>query len=576
MRADQEALTTDDRGNTIYVADYETGAALIAGTAGDLFLQIEPTSNLNSESGVAGATSLIVTGEARAGHVFRRGTSPPDYVITSVVNTPQGQQINFTPGLVSGHPDNIILVIQPSWWRILVPLQDEYSYYKLTFEGEGLFGDTESNGSAFFAVKLPDRTMPDEIINDINQQLVVQITQAPGDTRITHLNLYRSDVRRADGDDGADLNYYRVEQFSLESASFPIYFVDDTADTVVTNKLEDNSYMPSSIEQLVQYNDRLFGANGNELRFSDVRNTIPIWGAWPVLNSIRTGQRVDFAAAYRGMLLFGASDNLHRLSGTSPANFRYDQISSRGPVSPHAWGVLDNAFGFVGADGLYLTDGTAAPEIAPQLKGYFNRYEVEGGLVGMFPNKASFWAVWRRNKATDAVDAVYFVNDGGDWVRVVKGSDATAIRQYASVKFDGLPITGVIADQQRAPRLIDWVVDDASVDGITHYTGGTPVEEDIAWSWESQELDWNAQGLGEQMKIFTELDISGTAENDVIVTFYVDDRAPVTKTVRLDRAVHDRFHPVRVRIDRRGFGCRFKLEGTGAVTLRGLQMKGWV
>ena len=623
LRADQEALTTDDRGNTIYVADYETGAALIAGTAGDLFLQIEPTSNLNSESGVAGATSLIVTGEARAGHVFRRGTSPPDYVITSVVNTPQGQQINFTPGLVSGHPDNTILVIQPSWWRILVPLQDEYSYYKLTFEGEGLFGDTESNGSAFFAVKLPDRTMPDEIINDINQQLVVQITQAPGDTRITHLNLYRSDVRRADGDDGADLNYYRVEQFSLESASFPIYFVDDTADTVVTNKLEDNSYMPSSIEQLVQYNDRLFGANGNELRFSDVRNTIPIWGAWPVLNSIRTGQRVDFAAAYRGMLLFGASDNLHRLSGTSPANFRYDQISSRGPVSPHSWGILDNAFAFVGADGLYLTDGTKAPEIAPQLKGYFNRYEIEDGFVGMLPNKASLWGIHRRNKSTDDTDIIYFVKDGNDWTRVSEGSseriasaienpsseriasaienpssersteriakaiedpiasaieipDATAIRQYASVKFDGLPITGVIADQQRAPRLIDWVVDDASVDGITHYTGGTPVEEDIAWSWESQQLDWNAHGFGEEMKVFTELDISGIADNDATITFYIDDRAPVTKTVRLDRAAHDRFHPVRVRINRRGFGCRFKLEGTGAVTLRGLQMKGWV
>ena len=573
LRADQEALTTDDRGNTIYVADYETGAALIAGTAGDLFLQIEPTSNLNSESGVSGATSLIVTGEARAGHVFRRGTSPPDYVITSVVNTPQGQQINFTPGLVSGHPDNTILVIQPSWWRILVPLQDEYSYYKLTFEGEGLFGDTESNGSAFFAVKLPDRTMPDEIINDINQQLVVQITQAPGDTRITHLNLYRSDVRRADGDDGADLNYYRVEQFSLESASFPIYFVDDTTDTVVTNKLEDNSYMPSSIEQLVQYNDRLFGANGNELRFSDVRNTIPIWGAWPVLNSIRTGQRVDFAAAYRGMLLFGASDNLHRLSGTSPANFRYDQISSRGPVSPHSWGILDNAFAFVGADGLYLTDGTKAPEIAPQLKGYFNRYEIEDGFVGMLPNKASLWGIHRRNKSTDDTDIIYFVKDGNDWTRVVKGSDATAIRQYASVKFDGLPITGVIADQQRAPRLIDWVVDDASVDGITHYTGGTPVEEDIAWSWESQQLDWNAHGFGEEMKVFTELDISGIADNDATITFYIDDRAPVTKTVRLDRAAHDRFHPVRVRINRRGFGCRFKLEGTGAVTLRGLQMK---
>ena len=97
------------------------------------------------------------------------------------------------------------------------------------------------------------------------------------------------------------------------------------------------------------------------------------------------------------------------------------------------------------------------------------------------------------------------------------------------MKFDGLPITGVIADQQRAPRLIDWVVDDASVDGITYYTGGTPVEEDIAWSWESQQLDWNAHGFGEEMKVFTELDISGIADNDAAITFYIDDRAPGDK-----------------------------------------------
>ena len=464
-----------------------------------------------------------------------------------------------------------------------VALDDEYTFYRLTFSGEGATGELES-GSFRYAVRLRQTLgvgNQQDLLDAGSYYISFELQEKPVDLRITHLNIYRSAERYADENAlDSQIQYHRVARLNISqnAGNYPQDFFDKKlkTDVDVSNPLVDNSNLPTSVSQITLFNDRLFGATGDELRFSEVRNGVPFWHTWPVINSIRTGSRIDFCAAYRGMLLFGGADGLYRLSGTSPANFRYDQISARGPVSPHAWGVLDNAFGFVGADGLYLTDGTAAPEIAPQLKGYFNRYEVEGGLVGMFPNKASFWAVWRRNKATDAVDAVYFVNDGGDWVRVVKGSDATAIRQYASVKFDGLPITGVIADQQRAPRLIDWVVDDASVDGITHYTGGTPVEEDIAWSWESQELDWNAQGLGEQMKVFTELDISGTAENDVIVTFYVDDRAPVTKTVRLDRAAHDRFHPVRVRIDRRGFGCRFKLEGTGAVTLRGLQMKGWV
>ena len=437
---------------------------------------------------------------------------------------------------------------------------------------------------------------------------LIQNIHVPNDSRVKYMNIYRSIA--SDGDSEPEsLNYYRIDQMEVKPNSYLSYIVSDNSidfgtDWKLADKVNDilpfageldsaltyrdNSLMPADITQLSRFNDRLFAPHGSELRFSDVRNAVPFWHAWPVLNSIRTGQRIDFAAAYRGLLLFGASDNLYRLSGTSPANFQYDQISSRGPVSPHAWGVLNNAFGFVGTDGLYMSDGTEAPEIAPQLKGYFNRYEVEDGFVGMLPNKASLWGVNRRNKSTGDTDHIYFVNDGNDWVRVAEGSsdrtgsaigipNASHIRQYASAKFDGLPLTGVIADGQRAPRLIDWIVDDETTDGLTKYTGQDfPPTEEIAWSWESQELDWNVHRLGEEMKIFTELVISGTAENDVTVTFYIDDREPFTKTVKLNRTAQDTFYPVRIRITRRGYGCRFKLEGTGAVTLRGLQLNGWV
>ena len=505
---------------------------------------------------------------------------------------------NFADTLNSNNAN--IFLLQGSGTNV----QNWYTYYKVVWICEGLTGEFESPVSNAVAVKLHDNVgTPNQYHVTAQTTVAPFATGFPMDRRIKGLKLFRSTTTKDVDDDDSGLNYVKVAEsrYPSNAGNFPHLLPDRMfeGELDVSEPLRDNSRMPEDVVQMALFNDRIFGANNNELRYSDVRNAVPVWSAWPVINLIRTGSRIDFCAAYRGMLLFGGADGLYRLSGTSPANFRYDQISSRGPVSPHAWGVLDNAFGFVGSDGLYLTDGTAAPEIAPQLKGYFNRYEVEGGLVGRLPNKASLWGVHRRNKSTSEVDIIYFVNEGNDWIRVEEGSsdrigsteriakaivdpgaieisDGTHIRQYTSVKFDGLPITGVIADQQRAPRLIDWVVDDASVDGITHYTGGTPVEEDIAWSWESQQLDWNAQGLGEQMKIFTELDISGIAENDATITFYIDDRAPVTKTVRLDRDAHDRFHPVRVRINRRGFGCRFKLEGTGAVTLRGLQMKGWV
>ena len=476
-----------------------------------------------------------------------------------------------------------------------VALDDDYTFYRITYSGEGILGELES-GSFKHAVKLRQSLgvgNQQDLINNGSYYVEFELQEKPADNRITHLNIYRSSQRHAnENTPDSQIVYYRIHQIEIadDASTYPQDFRDRTLKTTVdrTHRFEDNSTLPTNAVQIALFNDRLFAPNGNELRFSDVRNATPTWHAWPVINSIAHGGRIDFCAEFRGILLFGAADGLYRLSGTSPQTYRYDQISSRGPVSAHAWGILDNAFGFVGADGLYMSDGTEAPEIAPQLKGYFNRYEVEDGFVGMLPNKASLWGVNRRNKSTGDTDHIYFVNDGNDWVRVAEGSsdrtgsaigilNASHIRQYASVKFDGLPLTGVIADGQRAPRLIDWIVDDETTDGLTKYTGQDfPPTEEIAWSWESQELDWNVHRLGEEMKIFTELVISGTAENDVTVTFYIDDREPFTKTVKLNRTAQDTFYPVRIRITRRGYGCRFKLEGTGAVTLRGLQLNGWV
>ena len=455
-------------------------------------------------------------------------------------------------------------------------LDNDYHFYKLTYVALSRIGTIESPASERRAInyrQTPGENAPLATLRNIPHS---------DDSRVTAVRIYRTDGAFDLFDNDATINYYRVGEVEIDDDD--VEFVDDIYELEdgeividVSNPLTDNSRMPSSISQIERFNDRLFGANGNELRFSDVRNVTPLWHAWPVLNTITTGQRIEFCSEYRGILLFGASDNLFRLSGTSPQTFRYDRISARGPASPHAWGVLEKAFGFVGSDGLYLTDGTQAPEIAPQLKGYFNRYEVEDGFVGMLPNKASLWGIRRRHKSTGDTDTIYFVNDSNDWVRVAQVDDASHIRQYDSLKFDGLPLTGVIADGQRAPRLIDWVVDDGDVDELTKWAGQkNPPTREIRWSWESQQLDWNSQGIGSEMKTFKELVIDGRAENDITVTFYIDEQEPVEKTVSAMRTGGDRFDYRRVRIDRRGFALRFKIAGTGDVTLRGLKVRAYV
>ena len=449
-----------------------------------------------------------------------------------------------------------------------------YVLFKLTFSGNGRLGELESVPSAVQSVRTDYTTYNSGMTNT----MTVSVT-APNDSRIERVNLYQSATIEDSADDRESAVYYRVFSGKATPGGTTAFTYDLTNATEIdiSHPLLDNSPMPSDVGQFAVFNDRLFGAASAELRFSEVRYGTPLWGVWPVLNAIRIDTAVEFCAAYRGMLLFGGADSLYRLTGTSPANYDYDQISARGPVSPYAWGILNNAFAFVGADGLYFTDGTSAPETAPQLKGFFNRYDVKSGVVGMLPNKASLWGVWGQNRTTGAADIVYFVNEDGGWTRLREGADSTQIRQYASVRFAGEPLHGVIADQRRAPRLLDWSVDDSAVDGMTAYSGqdDAPTEQ-IEWEWESQELNWSSQGAGEEMKTFKELIISGTAQNNITVAVTIDDRSPTTKTVSLNRSGNARFDPVRVRIDRRGFACRFKISGSGPVNVRGMKLTAWI
>lgn len=458
------------------------------------------------------------------------------------------------------------------------------------------------------------------LLNNRTERLVIENIQVPDDDRVTHMNIYRS-IAQIDGDlSPYSVNYYRIAQIEVEPDSVASSYVEkdsagldatdgnyvefdftrssDSGNRIAWSKADavfnlgvrgfggdidvnlrwrDTTGMPPEIIQLAKFNDHLAGINGGEeLRFSTVRDGTPLWHVFPVDHKIKTGRLIQFCANYRGQLLFGGADGLYRMSGTTFPNIQWDIISSRGPVTAHAWGVLDKAFGFVGVDGFYLTDGTQAPEIARALDGYFNRHRIEDGLVAQLPNHATFWSATRRNKKTDAVDTLYFVETDGKWIRL-EGTDARRIRQLATIQFVSENPYAAIADEHPAPRLMGWTVDDSDSDELTDFSGSTgAVTELIPWSWESQQLDWNARGLGEQMKIFKQLVISGHAENDVTVHFYIDERDPVTETVTLDRDAVDRFDPLRIPIDRRGFGIRVKLEGTGQVTLRGLKLEALV
>ena len=323
---------------------------------------------------------------------------------------------------------------------------------------------------------------------------------------------------------------------------------------------DQNNRLPANAESFTLHNDRLFAPHGNELRYSDLRNGVPFFNAFPPDNAIKVSDKIEFCASYRGALLFGGVDGLYTLQGDSKYNFVVRRIHARGPVSPFAWGIVGELLAFVGVDGLYMTDGAAVQQIGNELKGYFNRYQIEDGVVGELTGDASLWGVTRRS-STGALDTLHFINEQGRWTRL----DTNPIQQVAHIPIRGQETT-LVADHQLTPRILNWIVEyETSVDN----DDGDP----IRWRWESQQLDWNEQGIGERMKNFKWLEISGLAvPPEITITFYIDDKEPIVITKNLDRELTDRFKPLRVRINRWGYALRFAIGGAGDIALRGLKL----
>ena len=410
------------------------------------------------------------------------------------------------------------------------------------------------------------------------------------DSRMKWIFIYRSlDFYKDITADDTQILYYRAGR--IEMSDDATYEFEDNRlyeEKDIRYPLHDNSPLPIDARRMQLYNGRLFAPNIDELRYSDLRFGVPHWSAWPLINSIRTGAAIDFCVAYRGYLLFGGRDSLYRLTGDSEYDFQVQRISARGPVSPYAWGILDNALGFVAVDGMYLTDGVNTQKAAPHLHGYFNRYYIDDGVVGQLPSETTFWGMTRRSPTGDT-DQIYFTERGGAFSRL---SAENAIQQLAIVSPNIVTSAGdqfdvnthsvvAVADGYRAPRVLSWLVLDDSAflaDGfLEDNTRLEGTEQAIAWRWESQQLDWNSDGLGEMRKTFKYLEISGLADPaEITVKFYIDDKEPITETVALDRETGDKFRPLRIRINRKGFSLRFSIAGEGDITLRGLKLMAWV
>ncbi|MCE2396880.1 hypothetical protein J4G02_20360 [Candidatus Poribacteria bacterium] len=391
------------------------------------------------------------------------------------------------------------------------------------------------------------------------------------DNQATGIYLYRTEdvgdhLEALDDDAVLDLDnfpYRRIGYLPRRIGSFKDFGEYPNPDSDANKNLtwkdgelyvnENNKRLPGEVKQIHYHQGRIFAPAGDRLIYSDFRGTVQAIWAFPATNEIRRTRpgRVDFCASHREVLLFGGHDGLYRLTGLDSSDFDSDEISGVGPLDGYSWGTFKNSLGFVGSYGLYLTDASSVQFLSEAaLDGFFDAKIVQRGAVLFFEDDTMLFFVRLQSLDDEGITDSFFLFDDRHWVRWV-GETAT---QFAS----------------NASRF--YVAGDANFKQI-QWRMGENTNTNLPWAWESNLIHGQEQGAGNLTKRFAELLLSAAAGTDITLKTWLDTQEEPTERQFETR---DDLYFQRIPIERIGKRLRFRLEGTGPVTIRGLQIEGEV
>ena len=412
---------------------------------------------------------------------------------------------------------------------------DQRFFYKITY-ADASGNSLEADDPAYVTIESPpsDRisasiTYTNPSKTHINVPIISGIP-APTDTRIKWIFVYRSLGFHEITTPDSEVQYYRAMRIEVESGetSYSVNDANFAKERDIRYPLGDLAVFPKG-KTLTLYNDRLWTTVESGLRSSDVRDGIPIWSNWPKAEIIPTQTKPIFCGTVNRYLIFGGPNELWSLIGTSRYDYQINRIGSRGPVSPYAWGNISNAIGFVGTDGFYVTDGLTVQKISEPLDGFFDSEPNTDGLVVDVP-QGTIWGT--QDKA--------FIADK-QWTRL----DTESPILQATLQTDG---SMLFTDGGAIPETWDGLIIEAD----------TPT---ASWLYKSQEFDANTQ----RDKSFKWFEVTGTADNDITITIYVDREQVDQFTLALDG-------DERIGINCWGQRIQFEITGTGEVEIEGVRL----
>ena len=394
-----------------------------------------------------------------------------------------------------------------------------------------------------------DTVGPDENTNYAR----VRVSYVSGLTA-THIRIYRAHI-----DD--QYNLKQVADFPVNAAGGTITFYDGYADAdleetskerrisdqniIVNRRTEKFNKIPEEVKTIFEYNNLIFAPAGDRLIYSEISfgNLVP-W-SYPEENDIRVPGKVEFCAELHGILIFGAIDGLHRVTGVTEHDFRVDTIGSVGPVDAWAWDKTLDTLAFVGEGGLYATDASAAIRLSDiVLDDFFKNKTVRRGGVIFFKD----------NDILFSVNDEQFKFEDKYWTRwTFPFQQSTSITQNKNTNV-------FVADNTGRLKKIDW--------------NNTISTQDLNWMWASNWLDGteNNAKLEKMRKRFSEFTFTGSAEGEITLKTWVnnDTGEPTTYTFE---ARPESLLPVRVPINRIGRRLKFEISGIGSCKIQGIGLK---
>ena len=240
------------------------------------------------------------------------------------------------------------------------------------------------------------------------------------------------------------------------------------------------------------------------------------------------------------------------MTGLTAEDFNSDEISRTGPLDGYSWGATINAFGYVGENGLYLTDAAEVQYISKlALDKFFKNKRARRGTMLFFSDDTFLFSVGLQPVNGGDVTDYLFRYEDGYWSRWAE----TDIEQVVSVGDDWTRYW--LTDGEGELIELEW--NEKNTDAI------------LDWWWESNWITGRQAGVQNEEKQFDEFQIS--ADNGVAMRLktWIEHQEEPTIVEFTSRETD--LYNQKIPIQRIGRRLKFRLEGTGPVTIRGMQIE---